>query len=325
MKKDYKISVIIPVYNVEDYLTESVDSILNQTYKNYEVILIDDGSTDKSPQICDTYSEKNDKVNVIHTDNRGLSAARNLGTEKAQGEYIFYLDSDDYIKNNVIERMVKFVEQYDVDIVCGNFMYAYPDKTVIAINEEKEYEVLDTYSAMEQLIKGKKIQNFAWGKLIKKEIAQENKFPVGKLFEDMYWTHYIIDQAEKIVIDYQSFVYYRQRQNSISYSFNIRSLDQLDGMIERKEFIEQKYPDLLNKYKEIMVKNSLNLAWCTVRYLKRKEQKKAINKLRDFYLKFDYHQNNNEESKLISAFCSSIIKYKIKTIIYKIKNKVKGK
>lgn len=324
MKKDYKISIIIPVYNVEDYLSECVDSILNQTYENYEVLLIDDGSTDKSPQICDTYSEKNNKISVIHTRNRGLSAARNLGTEKAQGEYIFYLDSDDYVENNVLERMFKIVEQDNADIVCGNFMYTYPDRTVIAIKEEKEYEVLDTYSAMEQLVKGKKIQNFAWGKLIKKEIALNHKFPVEKLFEDMYWTHYIIDQAGKIAIDYQSFVYYRQRDDSISYSFNIKSLDQLDGMIQRKEFIEEKYPNLLKNYKEIMVKNSLNLAWCIVRHLKGKEQKKAVNKLRDFYLKFDYYQNNSEESKLISAFCNSIIKYKIRAIICKLKNKVEG-
>ena len=103
---------------MEDYLTECVDSILNQTYKNCEILLIDDGSTDKSPQICDTYSEKNNKIRVIHTRNRGLSAASNLGTEKAQGEYIFYLDSDDYVENNVLERMLKIVEQDNADIVC---------------------------------------------------------------------------------------------------------------------------------------------------------------------------------------------------------------
>ena len=319
MKKDYKISVIIPVYNVEDYLTECVDSVLNQTYKNYEILLIDDGSTDKSSQICDAYSEKNNKINVIHTENKGLSAARNLGTEKAKGEYVFYLDSDDYVENNVLERMIKIVEQDNVDIVCGNFMYTYSDRTVIAIKEEKEYEVLDTYSAMEQLVKGEKIQNFAWGKLIKKEIAQNHKFPVGKLFEDMYWTHYVIDQAEKVAIDYKSFVYYRQRDNSISYSFNIKSLDQLDGMMQRKEFIEKRYPEFLKNYKEMMVKNSLNLAWCTVRYLKGNEQKSAVNRLRTFYLKFDYYQNDSKESRLIAAFCSNIIKYKINVIIYKLK------
>lgn len=321
MKKDYIISVIIPVYNVENYLTECVDSILNQTYKNYEVLLIDDGSTDNSSKICDTYAEGNDKIKVIHTENRGLSAARNLGTERAQGNYIFYLDSDDYVENNVLERMTRIVNQYNVDIVCGNFMYTYPDRTVIAINTKKEYEVLGAYQAMGRLIKGQEIQNFAWGKLIKKEIAQANKFPVGKLFEDMYWTHYIIDQADKVAIDYQSFVYYRQRDNSISYSFSIKSLDQLDGMLQRKEFIEEKYPEFLENYKKIMVKNSLNLAWYTVRYLKGKEQKNAVSKLRYFYSKFDYVEDNNEESKLIAAFCSSVTKYKIKAVVYKLKKR----
>lgn len=319
LKKDYKISVIVPVYNVENYLTECVDSILNQTYNNYEILLIDDGSIDNSSQICDAYVERNEKIKVIHTENKGLSAARNLGTEKVQGDYIFYLDSDDYIENNLLERMLKIVDQYNVDIVCGNFKYMYPDRTVIAINAEKEYEVLDSYEAMRELIKGKKIQNFAWGKLIKKEIAQSNKFPAGKLFEDMYWTHYIIDQAEKVAIDYQSFVYYRQRENSISYSFNVKSLDQLDGMIQRKEFIEEKYPEFIENYKKIMVKNSLNLAWYTVRYLKGKEQKRAVSKLRYFYSKIDYNQDNNKESKLISAFCSSLTKYKIKVVVDKLK------
>lgn len=321
MKKDYKISVIIPVYNVEDYLTECVDSILNQTYKNYEILLIDDGSTDKSSQICDDYSETNNKINVIHTDNRGLSAARNLGTEKAQGEYIFYLDSDDYVKNNVLERMLKIVEQDEVDIVCGNFMYTYPDRTVIAIKEEKEYEILDTYSAMEQLVKGEKIQNFAWGKLIKKEIAQNHKFPVGKLFEDMYWTHYIIDQAEKVAIDYQSFVYYRQRDNSISYSFNIKSLDQLDGMIQRKEFIEEKYPNLLMKYLKIMNQNAKNLSWCVVRNLKNEQKNQGILRIRKFYNLINKDINEDIEIKL---FKKNITVYLVFKMIDRIIQKVKG-
>lgn len=321
MKKDYKISVIIPVYNVEDYLTECVDSILNQTYKNYEILLIDDGSTDKSPQICDTYSEKNNKIRVIHTRNRGLSAARNLGTEKAQGEYIFYLDSDDYVENNVLERMLKIVEQDNADIVCGNFMYTYPDRTVIAIKEEKEYEVLDTYSAMEQLVKGKKIQNFAWGKLIKKEIAQDHKFPVGKLFEDMYWTHYIIDQAAKVAIDYKSFVYYRQRDNSISYSFNIKSLDQLEGMIQRKEFIEEEYPDLLIGYLNIMKQSAKNLSWCVVRNLKNEQKKQGILRLRKFYNLINKNINEDIEIKLFNKNITIYLAFKM---IDRIIQKVKG-
>lgn len=321
MKKDYKISVIIPVYNVEDYLTECVDSILNQTYKNCEILLIDDGSTDKSPQICDTYSEKNNKIRVIHTRNRGLSAARNLGTEKAQGEYIFYLDSDDYVENNVLERMLKIVEQDNADIVCGNFMYTYPDRTVIAIKEEKEYEVLDTYSAMEQLVKGKKIQNFAWGKLIKKEIAQDYKFPVGKLFEDMYWTHYIIDQAAKVAIDYKSFVYYRQRDNSISYSFNIKSLDQLEGMIQRKEFIEEEYPDLLIGYLNIMKQSAKNLSWCVVRNLKNEQKKQGILRLRKFYNLINKNINEDIEIKLFNKNITIYLAFKM---IDRIIQKVKG-
>lgn len=321
MKKDYKISIIIPVYNVEDYLSECVDSILNQTYENYEVLLIDDGSTDKSPQICDTYSEKNNKISVIHTRNRGLSAARNLGTEKAQGEYIFYLDSDDYVENNVLERMFKIVDQDNADIVCGNFMYTYPDRTVIAIKEEKEYEVLDTHSAMEQLVKGKKIQNFAWGKLIKKEIALNHKFPVGKLFEDMYWTHDIIDQAEKIGIDYQSFVYYRQRDDSISYSFNIKSLDQLDGMIQRKEFIEEKYPDLLIGYLNVMKKNAKNLSWCVVRNLKKEQKKQGILRLRKFYNLINKNINEDIEIKLFNKNTTIYLAFKM---IDRIIQKVKG-
>ena len=321
MKKDYKISIIIPVYNVEDYLSECVDSILNQTYENYEVLLIDDGSTDKSPQICDTYSEKNNKISVIHTRNRGLSAARNLGTEKAQGEYIFYLDSDDYVENNVLERMLKIVEQDNADIVCGNFMYTYPDRTVIAIKEEKEYEVLDTYSAMEQLVKWEKIQNFAWGKLIKKEIAQDHKFPVGKLFEDMYWTHYIIDQAGKVAIDYKSFVYYRQRDNSISYSFNIKSLDQLDGMIQRKEFIEEKYPDLLIGYLNVIKKNAKNLSWCVVRNLKKEQKKQGILRLRKFYNLINKNTNEDIEIKLFNKNITIYLAFKM---IDRIIQKVKG-
>ena len=231
------------------------------------------------------------------------------------------MDSDDYVENNVLERMLKIVEQDNADIVCGNFMYTYPDRTVIAIKEEKEYEVLDTYSAMEQLVKGKKIQNFAWGKLIKKEIAQDHKFPVGKLFEDMYWTHYIIDQAAKVAIDYKSFVYYRQRDNSISYSFNIKSLDQLEGMIQRKEFIEEEYPDLLIGYLNIMKQSAKNLSWCVVRNLKNEQKKQGILRLRKFYNLINKNINEDIEIKLFNKNITIYLAFKM---IDRIIQKVKG-
>lgn len=242
------VSVIIPIYNVEDYLRQCIDSVLYQTYRNLEIILVDDGSTDKSGKIAEKYSELDSRIVVIHKDNGGLSDARNTGTSIAKGKYVFYLDSDDYIGSTAIEQLVTFAESNDCEIVQGGFYYLYPeyllfDKWYGSSNNSQG--VISKLEAMEYLINNTKIKNFAWGKLYLKSLVEKHQFPVDKYFEDSFWQYKIVNECKKYGIINDPLTYYRQREGSISCNgINTKILDLIDGNINRTQFIKIHYPDL---------------------------------------------------------------------------------
>lgn len=242
------ISVIIPIYMVEDYLERCINSVITQTYSNIEIILVNDGSKDGCGDICNAFQDRDERINVIHQSNGGLSDARNAGLKKATGDYIFYLDSDDWLKENCIERLVKKALEYDADIVQCNFYYTYPehllqdDRGFIKGEHEK---LLDSKEALERLIENVEVKNFAWGKLIRSELAKQEHFPKGKLFEDTFWTHRIIAKTKTYLALKEPLLFYLQRDSSISYGkFNKRNLDRLEGMLLRYNFISKNCPDL---------------------------------------------------------------------------------
>ena len=174
------ISVIVPVYNVEKYLDECVNSILDQTYSNIEILLIDDGSTDNSPNICDFYEKQDNRVRVIHQQNGGLSLARNIGIEKSQGDFIVFVDSDDYISTDMLEVMINEMKKNieSTSILMCNFVKVDSYGNVIKKNNYNlEKEIIDKVSAIDRLIVSKDINYIvAWGKLYKKEVFDEIRY-----------------------------------------------------------------------------------------------------------------------------------------------------
>ena len=208
------ISVILPIYNVEAYLPQSVESVLNQTYKDLQIILVDDGAKDSSGSLCDEYAKKDSRIKVIHKPNGGLSDARNVGTEAATGDWIFYLDSDDWMEPNTLETLLDFAEKNYCDVVQGGLYYAYPD--YLLKREEKEPTLLNREAAMKELIINDRVKNFAWGKLYKTALVKDLKFPKGKFYEDSYWQHLVMDRVNCYGILDTPLVYYRQRPDSIS-------------------------------------------------------------------------------------------------------------
>lgn len=231
------ISVIIPVYNVEQYLKKCLDSVLAQSIKNYEIILVDDGSTDSSGYICDQYASTDDRITVIHKHNGGLSDARNIGYEASVGDYIFFLDSDDWIEQNALEMLFDTAKKYGADIVISNFFYAYDDHFEIACSIS-ETSVLNREQAMSELIREKMFQSFAWGKLFKRDLLIGVPFPVGKLYEDIYWAHIIFDKISKAVFIPESLCNYYQRPDSITHYNFIKTLDRLDAYIARMNYLK---------------------------------------------------------------------------------------
>lgn len=239
------VTVIIPIYNIENVLEECVTSVLKQTYSNLEILLVDDGSTDKSAAICDRFAEQDKRVNALHKSNGGLSDARNYGLAHAHGKYIFYLDGDDWLTDNAIQLLRETAEQHHADIVQCEYYYAYETYLLTRKSQGSIIE-FSKEDALKELISNGRIKNFAWANLIKKELAEKVLFLKGKYFEDSYWKYKIIDYSTKFIYLPQPLLYYRQRGNSISSTFSPRNLDLLIGNGERVMFIKEKYPQLFN-------------------------------------------------------------------------------
>lgn len=239
------VSIIIPIYNVKNYLNKCIDSVLAQSYTDLEIILVDDGSIDGSALICEEYAKKDSRIRVIHKKNGGLSDARNVGTEIATGEWIYYLDSDDWIYPEAIKTLFDFAIKNNCPIVQGNLYYAYPDHLLYRTSTEKEKQnnILSTKDAIRELIINDRIKNFAWGKLYKSDFVKDILFPVGKFFEDSFWQHKIVDRCNRYGVVDTPLYYYRQRPDSISGTSSERLKDLVEGNKERMTFIVSHYPE----------------------------------------------------------------------------------
>lgn len=257
MGNGIKVSVIIPVYNVEKYLRQCVDSVLRQTYSNMEVLLIDDGSPDGCPAICDSYSRQDDRVIVVHKKNGGLSDARNAGIAKATGDYILFLDSDDYwVDSTTLALMVERVSKSEADVL--NTAY-------VKLKEEtgKAYPMLQHAASMPEVLKSKEEQleyltqntlyvASACNKMIRRSIISRTGFAVGKVSEDVEW-------AARLMLIAQSFDFlniclfcYRQRSGSISQGLSQKSCDHLkdaiQGCCEACERCDENIKEYMGRY-----------------------------------------------------------------------------
>jgi len=226
------ISIIIPVFNVERYLSKCLDSIRAQTYKNLEIIIVDDGSTDKSPQICDEYAKQDNRIKVIHKENEGLSSARNIGLDIMRGEYVTFVDSDDWIEVNMCEELLKELVNYECDMSIGlqfdNYENGKEEKQTY-YTSECEREILNKKEAMLAYLK-RKISGTSCGILYKKCIFQDIRFPMGKLWEDQAIVFPILKKVEKVIIYNKYFYHYFHRANSITtVPFNATKMHLLDA------------------------------------------------------------------------------------------------
>ena len=239
------ISVIVPVYNVEKYLRRCIDSIIDQGFTDYEILLIDDGSTDKSSLICDEYSEKYEKIRVIHKMNGGLSDARNIGIINAKGDYVTFVDSDDYVSKDYLLTLSNLLKKYNADIVITGIKTFF-EKQKININNKK-YEIFE-YSgkeALKHMLYQNNIDTSACAMLLPINLAKENLFPVGKYHEDELTTYKYYSKVSKVVVTTQKQYYYLQRKGSIMHVFGKSSMDEIDAADNLVNFCEKYFPDLV--------------------------------------------------------------------------------
>lgn len=183
-KMDELVSVIVPVYGTEAYLDRCVASITNQTYRNLEIILVDDGSTDHCPEMCDSWADVDGRIKVIHKINGGLSSARNVGIDSANGDYLYFLDSDDWIVPDLVERVMELFLIHKPDIVTFDCNRINEKGEIYATTENIKEGMLSKEEAVTELLKGN-INNYAWNKMYKKEVFFNVRFPEGRAWEDM--------------------------------------------------------------------------------------------------------------------------------------------
>lgn len=240
------ISVIVPVYNVEKYLAKCIDSILNQTYANLEIILVDDGSKDNSGKICDLYAKKDNRVKSFHKENGGLSSARNFGIEKSLGEYLGFVDSDDYIADDMYETLLKLIVDYKADLaMCGlcDVFNGHPRNTV-----RKEYVYIQNrIEAISNVMEGEVNSVSAINKLYRRELFENLRYPVGRIAEDAFIILDILNQCTVVAGTTAQKYYYIHRNNSITTnSYDDKYLDIICAYEKNANIIQKQYPELKN-------------------------------------------------------------------------------
>lgn len=282
---DDLISVIVPIYNVEKYLDICIESIVNQTYKNLEIILVDDGSLDNCSQICDKWAEKDKRIVVIHKKNGGLSDARNAGLNIATGEYIGFIDSDDWISKSMYEMLIKEMKKYNCDIIeCGINYINDENGRIIRTTDCRNKHIFNVDEAMFELVNEKLLHQVVWNKLYRKECINGFLFKFGKYNEDEFWTYRIIHKSKKVMCIPNKLYFYRQRGDSIMGNFSEKNLDALESRYERLIFFKKYYPNLVSN------EQLRQIYLCIYFYQKvlsinidKKARKKILNKIKKYY------------------------------------------
>lgn len=256
------ISVIVPIYNVEKYLEKCILSIINQTYENIEILLVNDGSPDNSLMICEKYSKLDSRINVINKKNGGLSDARNAGMRQAKGQYFLLVDSDDFIHPQMVELLYKSIQESNADIAVCNYSIVQEGTEVsyTSYNADKlTYELLNRDEAILEQFNEKCTEfTVAWNKLYHRDVFKDVEYPVGKIHEDDYTTYKLIYNSSKVAYIENELYFYLQRTNSImgeSFSINrfnrvIAKKQRLDFLIEQKIHIEKAIRAYFDAYKE---------------------------------------------------------------------------
>lgn len=236
------ISVIVPIFRMEKYLSGCVESICRQTYRNIEIVLVDDGSDDGCPAICDAYAEKDRRVKVIHKENGGLSDARNAGIDIAQGRYLAFVDSDDVVSEHFVEYLYRALKESSADISQCSFS-KFCDAAPVYAEEYAAPEIYEKMKMLEYLSAPEMniCTIVAWSKLYRAELFSEIRFPRGKLHEDEFTTYRLLDRCSRIAyLDMPLYGYFQNPQGIIHAKVNLRRLDLIEALLERYRYYVMK-------------------------------------------------------------------------------------
>lgn len=241
------ISVIIPVFNINEFLPVCLDKICNQTYVNLEIIIIDDGSADGTARTCDIYAQRDSRITVIHKENEGQAVARNLAIQKSSGEYIAFVDGDDWIRQDYIECLYKLSIKYNAEIINCNFVktkrFGYIDDNLGSMKEV----LFDSEKAIENLCYLKELNCAPYSKLFRRHIWNDLKFPEGYLYEDLATIYRTYNAADKIIyVDYNGYFYFQRQGSSLNTGFSARKLSRVYFSKKIFNFVKSNYPHIVD-------------------------------------------------------------------------------
>lgn len=248
------LSVVVPIYNVEKYLKQCLNSLANQTLSNIEIILVNDGSTDNSEAICQSYAEQDSRIKLFSKPNGGLSDARNFGIQKVTSPVVGFVDSDDYVDLDMFQVLMELKLRSNAEIAVGGVKMVSNDGEEYMVRAVEGEIIADRHDAMEELLKSKRITNSVCNKIFDITLFDQISFPVGKLYEDEYVTYKLFDRANKVAMTNEVSYYYRSSPNSITHKpFSEREFDRIDASVIKVGYIDKKYPDLVQYAKRYLV------------------------------------------------------------------------
>jgi len=241
------ISIIVPIFGVEPFLDVCVLSLIRQTYQDLEIILVDDGSPDCCDRICDHYAELDPRIRVIHKKSSGPSDARNAGLDVARGEYIGFVDSDDYVSSDMFASMLYLIESTDSDIaICGHVRTSPKGKPMPYLSRNRIH-TMDSQESIKKMLQVFYYESFVWNKLFRRELFDGIRFPSGHLYEDLYTMYKLLDRAKRIAYQRNVKYFYRQRKGSIIHTkFSAKYFDYVEASREVRDFVALKYPKILH-------------------------------------------------------------------------------
>lgn len=273
------ISVVVPVYKVEKYLDQCVQSIVNQTFKNLEIILVDDGSPDRCGAMCDAWALKDGRIKVIHQENGGAGLAKNVALDIAQGDYISLIDSDDYIEPHMYEHMFSLMTD-GVDIVECGLLETELDDVALDDGSRFESKVYTVEEAMKLHIADSLFRQTPPNKLYRRSTIRDVRFPVGNRIDDEFFTYRVIANARKLARTSCNMYAYRQRLGSVMHlSFSMPRLQAVDAKCQRLELLKEHFPNLVSPARVNLWYTCLYMGQMSLLHMDRGEQQKAFEKL----------------------------------------------
>ncbi len=271
------ISVIIPIYKVEAFLDRCVLSVVEQSYSLLEIILVDDGSPDNCPQMCDEWAQKDSRIKVIHKENGGLSDARNAGMKSASGEYIAFVDSDDWVAPEFVERLLSAMRDDDSQIAACTVEMVWEDGTPSSLLTARTNALLNQEEAQRALLEESLLKHPVWYKLYKRETIAGIAFEVGRLHEDVFWSYQAVGRAEKVsVIDYIGYYYFQRSGSIMGKGYSLKTLDALEARVLQYQYIVEHFPGLELSARINLINNCIYHGQMTIKYLDGETQKKAL-------------------------------------------------